>query len=135
AQLIAQGYDRIQQEREKLENSSELTAKDKNVLTNLEIVIEAMSRGIEFSRVNLYNSDINNFCLQDDGSLLPPLICLEGLGSSAAMKIATSREKGKYKSIEDLINRTSISKNVVEAMREHGVLEGMPEENQLSLFK
>lgn len=135
AHLISQGYERIQQEKEKLENSSDLTAKDKNILTNLEIVIEALNRGIKFSHVDLYRSDINNFSFKENGSLLPPLICLDGLGSSAAEKIAASRENGNYKSIEDMVNRTGISKNVVEAMQEHGVLEGMPEKNQLSLFE
>lgn len=134
AYQICQGYDHVMRIKSELEEKgNNLTAKEKNVLTILEIVIEAMARGIEFIPVDLYKSDINKFIITEKG-LLPPLISLEGLGDSAAQNIAVTREEGEFSSIEDLVKRTSISKTVVEVMQQHGTLAGMPEKNQLSLF-
>ena len=110
-----------------------MTAKERNVLTVLEVVLEAMARGIKFIRVDLYRSDIRKFQITEEG-LLPPLISLEGLGESAAQNIAATREDYEFTSIEDLVNKARISKAVIEVMKEHGVLKGLPEKNQLSLF-
>lgn len=134
AKIICQGRDFVQAERQGLEaKGNDLTAKERNVLIILEVVLEAMARGIRFTRVDLYRSDIRRFQITEEG-LLPPLISLEGLGESAAQNIAASREGYEFTSIEDLVNKTRISKAVVEVMKEHGVLKGLPEKNQLSLF-
>ncbi|MGM0444976.1 MAG: PolC-type DNA polymerase III [Bacillota bacterium] len=133
AQIIDKGLEFIENHLDKIQNQDKLTAKDKETITILEVVIEAMHRGIEFGKVDLYNSKMNQFILKD-GKLCPPLICLEGLGSSAAESIVEARQKGDFISIEDLTNRTSLSKTVIEKMKEHGTLTGIPEKNQLSLF-
>lgn len=134
AQIICQGYEYVCNVKKDLEaKGNDLTAKEKSVLTILEIVIEAMVRGIKFTNVDLYKSDVTKFHITEDG-LLPPLISLQGLGENAAQSIAATREENEFTSIEDLVNRTRISKTVVEVMKEHGTLKGMPEKNQLSLF-
>ena len=133
AQIVDKGLDFIENHLIKLQNQDKLTAKDKETITILEVVIEAMHRGIVFGKVDLYNSKMNQFILKDE-KLIPPLICLEGLGSSAAESIVQARQKGDFISIEDLTNRTSLSKTVIEKMKEHGTLTGLPEKNQLSLF-
>jgi len=133
AQIVDKGLDFIENHLVKLQNQDKLTAKDKETTTILEVVIEAIHRGIEFGKVDLYNSKMNEFILKDE-KLIPPLICLEGLGSSAADSIVQARQKGDFISIEDLTNRTSLSKTVIEKMKDHGTLTGLPEKNQLSLF-
>jgi len=133
AQIIDKGLEFVKDHLNKLRKQDKLTAKDKETITILEVVIEAMHRGVEFGKVDLYNSKKNKFILRDE-KLIPPLICLEGLGSSAAESIIEARVKGKFISIEDLTNRTRLSKTVIEKMKEHGTLKGLPEKNQLSLF-
>ncbi len=134
ASLIGKGYGFIKEKKEELNNKgNKLTAKEKGTLTVLEIAIEAMLRGIKFLNVDLYKSDTNKFILSEQG-LIPPLISLNGLGKSAADSIVQSRKGGSFTSIEDLVKKTGISKTVVEVMKEHGTLEGLPERNQLSLF-
>lgn len=56
------------------------------------------------------------------------------MGETAARNIVEQREKGKFISVEDLMNRTKVSKPVVEALRNHGCLDDIPDTNQLSLF-
>ncbi|MFW6279392.1 MAG: PolC-type DNA polymerase III, partial [Bacillota bacterium] len=133
AQLACQEYDQVIQHKEKLEAKDNKTAKDYSTITVLEMVQEAMLRGVSFLCVDLYKSKRSRFQLTEEG-LIPPLISLQGLGSSAAESIVAARQKEEFSSIEDLVNRTGVSTTVIEVMREHGTLEGMPESSQMSLF-
>ncbi|MBR6744511.1 MAG: hypothetical protein IKM00_04780 [Clostridia bacterium] len=63
-----------------------------------------------------------------------PFGSLPGLGEAAALKLQEARADGEYFSIEDLKQRTGISKAVVEILDAGGVLEGLSETNQLRLF-
>lgn len=116
---------------EKLGN--EVTAKEKNMHTVLEVLYEMFQRNIELMRVDIYESDARKFKIVD-GKLLPPLIALQGLGENAALKIMEEGKKSKFMSREDLRVRTKISKTVVETLANHGCLTGLPETNQLSLL-
>ncbi len=66
--------------------------------------------------------------------LLPPLNSLPGLGTNAAIAIEKERENGEFLSIDELVQRTKVSKTVVEVLRDAGVLAGIPESAQISLF-
>ncbi|MFW6030512.1 MAG: PolC-type DNA polymerase III, partial [Halanaerobiales bacterium] len=134
AEMVAKGYNYVLRKKEELENKgNDKTQKEKGTLSVLEIVIEAMNRGIKFKCVDLYKSKAYEFVLIEDG-LLPPLISLQGLGNSAAESIVESRENGDFKSIEDLVNRASVTKTVIEVLTSHGCLTNLPEKNQLSLW-
>jgi DNA polymerase-3 subunit alpha (Gram-positive type) len=112
---------------------NEATQKEKNLLTILEIVKEAMLRGIKFLPVELYKSDAKRFLITPDG-LLPPLAALQGLGENAAKSLALAREEGAFTSIEDLKTRARLSSAIIEVLQKHGCLEGLPETDQLTLF-
>lgn len=118
-------------ELEKLGNT--ITAKDKNVLTILEVANEMYSRGIEFLPIDLYKSDAVRFQMTEDG-IRPPLNSLQGLGASAANAIVEARANGEFISIEDLRSRAKASKTVIEILKQNGCLEGIPESSQMSLF-
>lgn len=62
------------------------------------------------------------------------MIALQGVGENAAINIQKERENGEFISKEDLRKRTKISKTVIETLTNHGSLENMSDENQLSLF-
>jgi len=118
-------------ELDKLGNNA--TTKEKNLMTLLEVVYEMYCRGIKLLPVDLYKSEAEKFIVVDEG-IRPPLRALQGLGSNAALSIVKEREKCPFISVEDLRERTKISKTLIEIMRNHGCLEGLPENNQLSLF-
>ena len=134
AGLILKGKEAVSSKIKELENiGNEMTAKEKNLLTVLEVAQEMYARGYKFGRIDLYKSDSDKFLIAEDG-ILPPLKSLDGVGESAAKNIVAERNKGKFLSIEDLVLRTKVSKTVVEALREHGCLDDLPETNQISLF-
>ncbi len=108
--------------------------KEKNILNNLLIAREAVLRGVKFLNIDLNKSDDKNFlCVDEENALIPPFRVIDGLGLKAAETIKAAREK-EFISVSDLSTRGKVSKNVIEMMRDLGVLEGLPETNQLSLF-
>ncbi|MFV0314127.1 MAG: PolC-type DNA polymerase III [Anaerotignum sp.] len=109
------------------------TTKDKNKLTVLEIIVEFYARGFKFSPMDLYNSDSKKFILTENG-LLPPFNSLQGLGTTAAESILQGRRDGEFNTLEELKNRTSLGRSLIDLLKDNGVLDGIPETNQLSLF-
>ena len=90
-------------------------------------------RGIKFIPIDLYKSAAVTFKITPEG-ILPPLNALQGLGNTAAFNIEKAREAGEFLSIENLVERTKISRPVVEIMKENDIISGIPETSQLSLF-
>lgn len=85
------------------------------------------------SPVNLYKSDARAF-LPEEGRIRVPFNSLPGLGDTAAEKIARVREGGEILCKQELQDRAQLSKSVMEILENNGVLDDMPETNQLSLF-
>jgi DNA polymerase-3 subunit alpha (Gram-positive type) len=112
---------------------NDLTTKEKSVLTILEVALEMYMRNIKFVPIDLYKSDSYKFVITEEG-IRPPLNALQGVGVNAARSIANERELGEFLSIEDMRARTRVTKTVIEALQEQGVLDNLPETSQLSLF-
>ncbi len=115
------------------EKGFEATAKDKGLYTVLELALEMIERGFHFKKVDLYNSSATDFLIDGDG-LLPPFDAVTGLGTNAAKAIVEARAGGEFLSKEDLQKRAKLSKSIIETLDGLGCLEGLPDENQLSLF-
>lgn len=134
ADIISRGQDRVQYEIKEIERKgNEMTQKEKNLLTILEVANEMYARGIKCLPVDLYESDASKFKITEKG-LLPSLNSLQGLGTAAAKNIIEARKKGKFMSIDDLKIRSGISKSVIEILSNHGCLDGMAQSNQVSFL-
>ncbi|MCA1066610.1 PolC-type DNA polymerase III (plasmid) [Rossellomorea sp. AcN35-11] len=115
------------------EKGREASPKEKSLLTVLELALEMIERGYKFQKVDLYRSSASEFIVDGD-TLIAPFNSIPGLGTNAAKGIEKAREEGEFLSKEDLRKRSKISKTVIEFLDQQGCLEGLPEENQLSLF-
>lgn len=107
--------------------------KEKNLLTVLELALEMCERGYSFKKVDLYESSADEFII-DGTSLIPPFNSIPGLGTNAALNIVKARKDGEFLSKEDLQQRGKVSKTILEYLDNHGCLESLPDQNQLSLF-
>ena len=110
------------------------SAKDKEAVTSLELVLEMNMRGFKFLPCDLYKSDLKKFKMEGETGLRCPFTSLGGLGESAAINIVRERERGPFMSVEDLKERTRISSAVIELLRTHGSLEGLSETSQVCMF-
>ncbi|WP_433749834.1 PolC-type DNA polymerase III [Falsibacillus pallidus] len=111
----------------------DMSTKEKNLLTVLELSLEMCERGFKFQRVDLYKSSADEFIIEGD-TLIPPFNAIPGLGTNAALNIVNARKDGEFLSKEDLQQRGKVSKTIMEYLDNHGCLGSMPEQNQLSLF-
>ncbi|MCL2407082.1 MAG: PolC-type DNA polymerase III [Defluviitaleaceae bacterium] len=109
------------------------TAKEKSAVTQLEIVLEMYERGFSFLPIDIYESHQSRFVPTPDG-ILPPLLTIAGLGSAAAAQIVTAREEEPFTSQQNFKDRTKISKTIMELFVTNGILDDIPESNQLTLF-
>lgn len=111
------------------------TNKEKDVSDVLGSALEMWERGFKFLNINLNISDGSNFVISEDkNSLYIPFRALDGLGDTVANKIIEERNIKEFTSIEDFQQRCHISKTTIDKLRSLGVLEGLPESSQLSLF-
>nr|WP_163652710.1 PolC-type DNA polymerase III [Listeria sp. PSOL-1] len=111
----------------------EASAKEKNLLTVLEIACEMLARGYKFQKVDLYKSKAAEFVIEGD-TLIPPFNAIPSLGTNVARQIVAAREDGEFLSKEDLQQRGKVSKTIIQYMDDQGCLEELPDQNQLSLF-
>lgn len=110
------------------------SALDKATATYLELANEMMERGYEFEKIDLYKSHPTKFLITEKG-LRPPLASLSGVGNSVALNIAAARDPERpFISREDLRLRANIGKAVLDRLAEVGVLDELPESNQIDLF-
>ena len=111
----------------------EASDKEEKEYVMYQIINEMFARGIEVLPVDIYKSDAKIFTLED-GKIRIPLSSLPGVGGAAAISLAEAGKQGEYLSIEELQSRSKVTKAVIETLREVGVLNGLPESSQMSLF-
>ena len=116
-----------------LDQEKKTSAKDKDSITAMEMVLEMMARGFYFLPADLYKSDVKKFLPEGEKGLRVPFTALGGLGEAAAIGIAEARAT-PFISVEDLKNRGKVSSAVVDLLREHGCLKDLAETNQVTLF-
>ncbi len=119
--------------REIEDKGNDATTKELNKATVLELVIEFYERGFKFLPIDIYKSGARKFAVSADG-LIPPLNSLQGLGLNVAQSIVDGRKDGEFKTIEEFKSRTAAGSSIVELLKENGVLKGIPESDQMSLF-
>ncbi len=112
----------------------EASAKEQALADMMHIVYEAMLRGIRFLPVDLYKSHAKKYMIED-GALRLPFSSIAGLGGAAAEGLMNGRSDEPYFSVDELQERTGISKAIVESLRELGALEGLPQSSQISFFE
>ncbi len=100
----------------------------------IQIIVEALARGIEFLPIDLYASDAKRF-LPEDGKIRMPFVALKGLGEAAALNLARAALDGEFVSKEDIVERAGVSKSIIEILDNAGALHGLPESSQMNIFE
>jgi DNA polymerase III subunit alpha, Gram-positive type len=135
-ETMIKGYDTIKNKIIEISNKGyDASNKDSSIKDVLELALEMTARGFRFSNIDLYKSDSTKFIIAEDNkTLIPPFRTIDGLGETVAKNIVEERQKGAFISIEDLQKRAKISTTLIDKMRVMGILQGMPESSQLTLF-
>ncbi|MCL6626280.1 MAG: PolC-type DNA polymerase III, partial [Alicyclobacillus shizuokensis] len=135
-ELMVRGKEAIRNRIEELEaKGNAASAKEKNLLTVLEVALEMTARGYRFLPIDLYQSHATRFqVVESEKALLPPFAAIPGVGESAATSLYEACQQGPFLSVEDLQARSKVSRAVIDILDALGCLKSLPETNQLSLF-
>ncbi|MCH3922604.1 PolC-type DNA polymerase III [Limosilactobacillus sp.] len=131
---MAHGKDAVKHRMAEInQQGNDASAKDKSLLTILELANEMLERGFKFKMVDLNRSDASNWLIDGD-SLIAPFRAVPGLGLNVAKQIVAAREEKPFLSKEDLAERGKVSQTLIDFLTTNHVLDDLPDENQLSLF-
>lgn len=109
------------------------TKKEQDMYAVLELVLEMYERGLNFLPIDLYKSHYKNFIIEDDG-IRPPFSSIAGFGPIAAESLYNAAKEEEFMSIDEVRIRAKLGDSTIDLLREFGVLDGMQESNQISLF-
>lgn len=117
----------------KSKSKEERSGAEEDALRDMRLVQEMYARGFEFMPIDIYRADDVN-CQIIDGKIMPSFNSVEGVAGKAAAQIKEAAKQGRFISKEDLRTRAKIGKSTIEKMSDLGLLDGMPESSQLSIF-
>ena len=141
-ETMCQGRARLEQELARLREKEKRGEKDKKEkltpseeasVKDLRLVQEMYARGFEFMPIDLYKSKAKYFQIVD-GKILPSFVSVEGLGESAAVMLEDAAKQGPFLSKDDIKQRAKIGQSTIDKLTELGILAGLPDTNQLSIF-
>ncbi len=130
---IVAGLDAVKIALDSYRQMFDISKRDMDLRTVLEVAEEMHARDIKIKKADIYKSDATKFIIED-GEILPPLAAVDDVSEAMAIDIAREREIREFISIEDLTSRTSVNKNALKSLKDLGIIEGIQEENQMSLF-
>ncbi|MDL2292449.1 PolC-type DNA polymerase III [Acholeplasma sp. OttesenSCG-928-E16] len=102
--------------------------KDESLIVTLTVALEMNKRGFKFLPIDLHKSEALEFKMEGD-ALRMPFITLDGLGDAVAIDIVEKRNEKEFTSIKDIQERTRINKTILEKMKNYGILDEFPDEN------
>ena len=114
------------------QRGKDASPKEQASISTLQLINEAMARGVRFLPVDLEKSHSYAF-LPENGAVRMPFSSLPGLGESAAENILQARIEGNFFSVEDLRTRAKLSKSVIDILRNSGALDNINETDQLTM--
>lgn len=115
------------------ERSNTRSKKESDLYDLLLIVNEMLERGYDFLPIDIRKSHANKF-LVEDGKIRIPFVAIPGLGENAAVNIYDTVQNNDILSIEELQDKSGVSKSVMEMLEGFNILADLPKSNQLTLF-
>ena len=115
--------------------TEKLSPKETEQIKTLSMALEMVQRGYKFTNIDIDRSDATNFVVdKENNALIPPFKTIDGLGENNAKTVVEARKDGPFRSKEELLRRTKLTSTNVEDLSKMGVLDGLDETDQLSLF-
>ena len=99
----------------------------------MRIVQEMYARGFDFTPINLYQAKARSFQIIA-GKIMPSFKVIDKVGEVAGESIEIAARGGEFLSKDDLRQRAKVGQTVIEKLSDLGLLQGMADSNQLSLF-
>ena len=130
---MCMGLDRLRYEINEIQKKGKdgMSNVEKDELGDMKLVEEMYTRGFEFMPIDLYRADDVNFQIID-GKIMPPFAAVDSMGGNAATSLKEAAKQGEFLSKEDVRIRGKISKTSIEKLTEVGIIDYLPDSNQLT---
>lgn len=115
------------------QKGKEATKKELDVYDNMLIFNEMFERGLEVLPLHLTKSHATKY-LVEDGKMRLPFVALDGVGEKAAVSLYEAAQSGNFLSKQEFQTEAGVSKTVVQKLIDMGVLDNLPDTNQMTLF-
>ena len=106
---------------------------EEDELKDMLLVEEMYARGFEFEPIDIYRATARRFQIIGE-KIMPSFKVISGVGESAGEGIEIAARDGNFLSKDDLKSRAHVGDSVIRKLDDLGMLEGMADSNQLSLF-
>lgn len=116
----------------------DVSQKEKDLVPMLEAALEMYARGISFLNLDIEASETKTFKVVEKDKqkyILPAFIVLDGLGEVNAQSIVEARKAGPFKSVNDLRDRTNITRTNSFQLIDLHVLSHLPEDTPVEQEK
>ena len=131
--IITSGLEAIEKRIDDIKTLEYTTQKQNDELRVLTVAREMYLRGIKCECADIYSSDKSKFKITQ-GAIIPPLTVIPNLGDAVAESIVYERDHGDFLSLDDLVQRTKLTRTSLKFMREHNIVEELQDTNQISMF-
>ncbi len=115
------------------QKGKEASKKELDVYENMLIFNEMFERGLEVLPLHLTKSHARKY-LVEEGKMRLPFVALDGVGDKAADALYEAAQSGNYLSKSEFQTLAGASKTVIQKLSDMGVLDELPETNQMTLF-
>ena len=113
---------------------AKFSPKEEGQYADLRVVEEMYARGFEFVPIDIFKVKARLFQVMEDGRVMPSLTSIEGLGETVADSIVEAAKGGEFLSKDNFRERSHASQTITDDLVRLGILTGLPESNQISLF-
>ena len=113
--------------------TGKLSNTEEDELKDMRIVEEMYARGFDFTPIDIYKAKARSFQVID-GKIMPSFKVIDKVGEVAGESIEIAASNGKFLSKDDLRQRAKVGQTVIDKLTDIGLLNGMAQSNQLSLF-
>ncbi|MCR4840306.1 MAG: PolC-type DNA polymerase III [Lachnospiraceae bacterium] len=135
-EMMTQGLKHLQDAMDVIKDHIEqgvATPKEKAQYDDALLVREMYCRGFEFTPIDIYKVKATRFQIVD-GKLMPSLTSIDGCGEIAAHMAEEAGKGEKFVSINEYKERTKLPQSVIDCMTRMGILEGLPQDSQMSFM-
>ena len=133
-ETMVAGYDAIKARLVELQSLKKMTNKEADIYSTLLLCLEMCARGFNFKQIDIHKSDWQDFVIEGN-SLIIPFGAMDSLGPSIAKSIVDARNEYPFTSIKDVARRSRINNTLMEKFIRMGVFKGLPEDDQIGLFR
>ena len=112
--------------------SRKASVKEQELYNTLLLALEMTVRGYTFQQINIFKSSWRDFVIEGN-SLIIPFRALDSLGEATAKSITDAREEAPLPRNATWSEEPGHA-TLFERMRQLGVFQGLPEDDQIELF-